>query len=83
MRESPIVSLSFRGDLWYIMVTTYGRTEIAGPRILRAPPHPDIGWSHTDKASAERDAQRLRDYLATLPEARRKKKSTTKGAFEE
>lgn len=67
MRHGPVISTSFRGDRWYIMVTSYGRTEVAGPRILRAPPHPDIEWSHADKEKAEADAQRLRDYLASLP----------------
>lgn len=67
MREHPVVSTSFRGDRWYIMVTTYGRTEVAGPRILRAPPHPDIEWSHPEQGQAEAHATLLRNYLAALP----------------
>ena len=38
----------------------------AGPRLFRAPPHPDIAFSHTDPAKAERDAGKLRAYLAGL-----------------
>lgn len=67
MRHGPVISTSFRGDRWYIMVTSYGRTEVAGPRILRAPPHPDIEWSHPEQGQAESHAQLLRNYLDQLP----------------
>ena len=37
-----------------------------GPRLFRAPPIPDIRFSHSVLAEAERDATKLRSYLAQL-----------------
>ena len=38
----------------------------AGPRLFRAPPLPDIRFSHSVLAEAETDASKLRSYLAQL-----------------
>lgn len=49
-----------------LMVTSHGRTAEAGPRILRAPPHPDVKWRHDSLVDAERDAATLRRYFDGL-----------------
>lgn len=49
----------------------------AGPRIFRAPPLPDIKFSHELRADAEKDAATLRKYLAALPERKPKKPQAT------
>lgn len=66
-----------------LFATGIGGKAIAGPRIFRAPPHPDIQFSHPDKASAEIDAEKLRKYLAQLPvKNNTKKKSTDRSAYD-
>lgn len=37
-----------------------------GPRLFRAPPIPEIRFQHSVLAEAERDAAKLRSYLAQL-----------------
>lgn len=69
-------------DLWHIYCTSHGRTAIAGPRILRGPPHPVVAFAHETEAGAEADAAKLRAYFEAMPKAK-KGKSKAKGAFEE
>ncbi len=86
MPETPTISVQqFKGgSLFILCATSYGRTEVAGPRLFRAAPHPDIEWSHLDEPTAQIHAKRLTDYLVSLPSARKtKKKSTARSAFEE
>lgn len=61
----PIITVAedFDTGLFTLMATSYGRTEVAGPRLFRAPPHPAICFEHVTEADAIRDAQLLRDYL--------------------
>ncbi len=63
--STPIISTAFDASTeeHVLMVTSYGRTSEAGPRILRAPPHPDVQWRHADEAAATRDASLLQRYL--------------------
>lgn len=49
-----------------LMATSYGRAAEAGPRLFRAPPHPDIKFRHDSLTDAERDADKLRAYFAGL-----------------
>ncbi len=38
----------------------------AGKRLFRAPPHPDINFSHETMQAAEDAASKLRSYLGAL-----------------
>lgn len=68
--------LKQRDDKWDIMCESHGMTAIAGPRLFRAPPHPDIQFSgHESEARATQDCERLRTYLESLP---KKKSGKTK-----
>lgn len=66
-----------------LFATGLGGKAIAGPRILRGPPQPGIRWQHETKEEAEKDAERLRRYLAQLPKPKKKTKSQARSAFEE
>lgn len=63
--SAPIISTAFdpTTEEYVLMVTSYGRVAEAGPRILRAAPHPDIKWRHSDEATASHDAGLLQRYL--------------------
>ncbi len=65
--EAPLPHIIMSGD---------GRMSPmpAGPRLFRAPPFPDIRFSHDNFADAERDAGRLRTYLANLSTRKQTKK---------
>ncbi len=60
----------------YVLVVSDGRlsNSPAGPRLFRAPPHPDIQFEHATEAGAIDDAARLRTYLAQLSTKRQTKK---------
>lgn len=47
-------------DLWF---ESHGRQVPAGPRLFRAPPHPQIKFHHETMAAAEQDAAQMRTYL--------------------
>lgn len=49
-----------------LMATSHGRTAEAGPRLFRAPPHPDIKWRHATQDAANTDAATLRRYFDGL-----------------
>ncbi len=51
-----------------------------GPRLFRAPPHPDIQFSHPTIDAAEADARKLRVYLAGLSQKKVSKKRTAESA---
>lgn len=38
----------------------------AGPRLLKAEPHPKVAWTHASLAEAERDAAALQAYVDGL-----------------
>lgn len=44
------------------------RAMPAGPRIFRAPPHPDVAFAHDTKKQAEGAADAVRKYLSTIKE---------------
>lgn len=77
---TPTISVLFDADTEQhrLYATSHGHTAVAGPRIFRAPPHPDIQFSHDSQADAESDAQTLRDYLAGLPQKKMTKKAAQK-----
>ncbi len=68
MVEVPTISVAYDLDtgLHEIIAMSYGRASPAGPRLFRAPPHPEIRWSHDTPEAAEADAQKLRAYLDSL-----------------
>ena len=77
---TPTISVLFDADIeqFRLYCTSHGHTAIAGQRIFRAPPHPDIQFSHDSQADAEADAATLRDYLAGLPQKKMTKKASRK-----
>lgn len=46
-----------------LMATSYGQTMPAGPRLFRAPPHPDIKFTHADHAVATNHMMKLQQYI--------------------
>jgi hypothetical protein len=68
---------------WRIYCESHGRVAIAGPRILRGGPHPDVAWSHETQEQAEADAKKLRAYFEGMPAARKTKvKSKDRSAYD-
>ena len=67
--SAPTISVTLDADTMehVIMVTSHGRTEPFGPRIFRAPPHPAVSTRHESPEAAEKDAAKIRAYLAALP----------------
>lgn len=68
MTSTPIITVAYDLDegVHQIYATSYSRTEVAGPRLFRAPPHPDIRFQHASQEAADRDAQILREYLSRV-----------------
>jgi hypothetical protein len=69
--------------VWSLMVSSrIGPPDIAGPRILRSAPHPDIQWRHATEAGALADAATLQRYLEEVYAKRgpSKKKLRKQGA---
>ncbi len=66
----------------YVLMCANGITSDspAGPRIFRAPPWPDIQFSHPTIDAAESDARKLRVYLAGLSTKKVSKKRTMENA---
>lgn len=55
-------------DKWVICAENYGIKTVAGPRLFRGLPHPNIVFGHYDwRIEAEKDADKLRTYLDALP----------------
>lgn len=71
----------FDGDKYRLMVDD-GRMSAtpAGQRLFRAPPHPEIEFSHATAEAAEDDARKLRAYLSALVEKKVSKKRTALNA---
>lgn len=72
------ILLDLDDDLYRLYCTSHGHTSIVGPRIFRAPPHPEIAFVHDTQEAAEEAAQALRDYLAGLPQKKPSKKAQQK-----
>lgn len=68
MSATPQISTSYDLDTgqWQLFATSYSRTEPAGPRLFRAPPFPDISFTHDTEDAANKDAAKLREYLAGI-----------------
>jgi len=65
---TPTLSITYDMESahYVIMAESHGRSAVAGPRILRAPPHPDVQWRHDTQEAAEADVQKLRQYFDGL-----------------
>lgn len=72
-RQLPTITVQQETDEYVLMVTSYLRTNVAGERLFRAQPHPDIKFRHATLAAAEKDAATLTAYLLDPPKRRRKK----------
>lgn len=66
--DLPTISVGFDCDTggWRIFATSYGSTMPAGERLFRAPPLPNIRFSHESKEAAETDAGKLREYVGRV-----------------
>ncbi len=65
---TPTISIQLDLDScqYELMCESYSRIAPAGPRIFRAPPHPDVKFRHDTLSAAQTDAQKIRDYLSNL-----------------
>lgn len=65
MTDHPNISVAEELDTgeFILLATSYGMTEVAGPRLFKAPPHPDIKFRHTDERAANHDADLLQQYI--------------------
>lgn len=69
------ISIQLEDDGFCLYVTSYGRTNPAGPRLFRAPPHPDIRFTHDTLAEAERAQEVLQAYLDEAAKRKRPSKA--------
>jgi hypothetical protein len=69
------VEFDFETGEYVIMCASHGLrgTVPGGPRLFRGPPHPNIQWRHLNHKDAERDAQKVRKYLADLSKTKSKR----------
>lgn len=75
---TPTISIEFDFDTaeHVLMCESHGmRPEPAGLRLFRAQPWPEVKFRHADAAEAERDAEKIRKYLAALPQGKISKKT--------
>lgn len=72
MYTPPKITVEIYGRRYALFATSHGRSSLAGPRILRAEPWPEVKFVHDDRASAEKDAELLRTYLAECASGKRK-----------
>ncbi len=77
--EQPVISAvrMSPNQPFVLMATSYGQTTPAGPRLFRAPPHPDIRFSNFDTLEeAQKDAGKLQAYIAAAWSDQPRKKKT-------
>ena len=68
------VSISTDGPPFRLMVESYGRIAVAGPRVLRGGIHPSIQWEHSAIETANDHATKLQSYFDELPGAKKPSK---------
>jgi len=72
---TPILTVGQLNGKFAIFADSYGMKTVAGPRMFRAPPHPDIQFSgYESEAQASKDCEKLWRYLEALPVKKAKKK---------
>jgi hypothetical protein len=68
MSVSLFLQFDLESEHWEIMCESHGLSPMpAGPRLFKAPPHPDIEFRHLEKSGAEKALSLLEKYLAALP----------------
>ena len=72
---------SLDDDKHHLMCSEHGFVANVGPRLFRAPPHPDIEFAYADEGQANTALKKMREYWEGLPK-QKKKKVQAKGAFE-
>lgn len=72
---SLTISVEYDGES-YVLIADCGRMSptVAGPRLFKSEPHPRIQFSFDTIEAAQRDAAKLREYLAALPSRKPSKK---------
>ncbi len=61
-----------RHEIW---VSSKGMSPApAGPRLFRASPHPNIQFTHETAEAANKDAEKLRAYIANLTPKKQSKR---------
>lgn len=78
MTPRIFISFDVEADSYDLMCESHGRTAPAGPRLFRAPPHPQIKFHHETMAEAEADARQMRSYLGALSTRRPSKNEVRK-----
>lgn len=73
---------SFDTGEFHLYATSHSRTSIAGERLFRGYPRPDIKFRHATREAAEIDAATLQTYLDNPPKKSRTVKRKV-GAFGE
>ena len=58
-------------NTWHLYATSYSRTSIAGERLFRGYPRPNIAFSHSTEEAAKTDAEKLQTYLLNPPKKSR------------
>lgn len=72
---TPILTVAQLNGKFAIFADSYGMKAVAGPRMFRAPPHPDVQFTgHESEAQASKDCEKLRQYLDALPTKKPSKK---------
>lgn len=75
----PVISVTQEGSEYVLTATNHSRTAIAGERLFRQEPHPEIKFRHSSQADALRDAETLRVYLAECVSGKIKEKAKPVG----
>lgn len=75
-----LISVEYDADAeeYVLMVTSFGRTEPAGARLFRAPPHPNILFRHLTRETADGDARKLQAYIGDVAPKRPSKAAMRK-----
>lgn len=71
--SAPVIFAVYDADLdeHIIMCRSFQRTELFGPRIFRAPPHPAVRSRHATAEGAAADVARIEAYFTDLPKRRK------------
>jgi hypothetical protein len=70
---TPRISVQITEDGYELVASSYSVNEPAGPRLFRAPPWPEVRFSHDTRAEAERDRDMLQRYLDNPGRSRTRK----------
>jgi len=65
------IQLDFDTEEYVLYATNHARTAIAGERLFRGYPRPDVKFRHATREAAEKDAAALQAYLDTPPKKSR------------